>query len=150
MDLYISIFVKYFFILFVHFSLEFIFFGGLGLRCSAGAFSSRGVQAAPGSGFSCCSAQNLSSRVSAAVRLGFSCPAARGTFPGQGLNPCPLRWQAGSYPLYHQGSPWVNFVLMFYRSSLFLVLNHYWFYIVISMSSFWLVFSLFFWHIVRA
>ena len=47
MDLYISIFVKYFFILFVHFSLEFIFFGGLGLRCSAGAFSTRGVQLLP-------------------------------------------------------------------------------------------------------
>ena len=26
------------------------------------------------------------------------------TFLGQGLNPCPLHWQADSYPPYHQGS----------------------------------------------
>ena len=25
--------------------------------------------------------------------------------PSQGLNPCPLRWQADSQPLHHQGSP---------------------------------------------
>ena len=61
-----SIFVKYFFIFFVHFSLEFIFFGGLGLHCHAGAFSSCGVQAAHGNSF-CCRAQNLGSRVSVTV-----------------------------------------------------------------------------------
>ena len=26
-------------------------------------------------------------------------------FLDQGLNSCPLQWQADSYPLYHQGSP---------------------------------------------
>ena len=33
------------------------------------------------------------------------CSAACGMFPQQGLNPCPLHWQADSYPLHHQGSP---------------------------------------------
>ena len=36
---------------------------------------------------------------------GPSCSAARGIFPDQGSNPCPLRWQADSQPLRHQGSP---------------------------------------------
>ena len=30
---------------------------------------------------------------------------ACGIFPGQESNPCPLLWQADSYPLDHQGSP---------------------------------------------
>ena len=34
-----------------------------------------------------------------------SCSAACGIFPDQGLNPCPLNWQADSQPLCHQGSP---------------------------------------------
>ena len=34
-----------------------------------------------------------------------SCSAACGIFPDQGLNPCPLHWQADSQPLRHQGSP---------------------------------------------
>ena len=34
-----------------------------------------------------------------------SCSAACGIFPDQGSNPCPLRWQADSQPLRHQGSP---------------------------------------------
>ena len=36
---------------------------------------------------------------------GFICSGPCGIFLDQGLNPCPLRWQADSYPLYHQGSP---------------------------------------------
>ena len=40
------------------------------------------------------------------VAHGPSCSAAYGIFPGQGLNPCPLHWQADSQPLRHQGSPW--------------------------------------------
>ena len=35
-------------------------------------------------------------------------------FLDQGLNPCPLHWQAGSHPLSHQQSP----VIMFYICSL--------------------------------
>ena len=34
-----------------------------------------------------------------------SSSAACGIFPDQGLNPCPLHWQADSQPLRHQGSP---------------------------------------------
>ena len=36
---------------------------------------------------------------------GPSCSAACGIFPDQGLNPCPLHWQADSQPVRHQGSP---------------------------------------------
>ena len=39
------------------------------------------------------------------VAHGPSCSAACGTFPDQGSNPCPPRWQADSQPLRHQGSP---------------------------------------------
>ena len=34
-----------------------------------------------------------------------SCSTACGIFPDQGLNPCPLHWQADSQPPRHQGSP---------------------------------------------
>ena len=37
------------------------------------------------------------------VAYGLSCPAASGIFLDQGWNPCPLHWQADSFPLYHQG-----------------------------------------------
>ena len=33
------------------------------------------------------------------------CPTACGIFPDQGMNLCPLYWQADSYPLHQQGSP---------------------------------------------
>ena len=39
------------------------------------------------------------------VAHGLSCSEACGIFPDQGLNPCPLHWQADSQPLRHQGSP---------------------------------------------
>ena len=39
------------------------------------------------------------------VAHGPSCSVACGIFPDQGSNPCPLRWQADSQPLCHQGSP---------------------------------------------
>ena len=42
---------------------------------------------------------------SVVVAHGPSCSAACGVFPDQGLNPCPLHWQADSQPLRHQGSP---------------------------------------------
>ena len=50
--------------------------------------------------------------VSIAVAHRLSCSVARGMFLDQRLNPCPLRWQADSYPLHHQGSPVVCFVTM--------------------------------------
>ena len=42
---------------------------------------------------------------SVVVAHGRSCSAACGIFPDQGLNPCPLHWQADSQSLCHQGSP---------------------------------------------
>ena len=42
---------------------------------------------------------------------GLGCSMACEIFLDQGLNPCPLPWQAYSYPLYHQGSP-VFFLLI--------------------------------------
>ena len=41
--------------------------------------------------------------VFAALKL--SCSVACGIFPEQGLNLCPLHWEADYYPLHHQGSP---------------------------------------------
>ena len=42
---------------------------------------------------------------SVVVAHGPSCSVACGIFPDQGLNPCPLHWQADSQPPRHQGSP---------------------------------------------
>ena len=55
----------------------------------------------------------LRSTGSVIVAHGPSCSAACGIFPDQGLNPCPLHWQADSQPLRHQGSPycWVLRIL---------------------------------------
>ena len=44
-------------------------------------------------------------RASGVVGHGLSCSSACGIFPDQGLNPCPLHWQADSYSLYLQKSP---------------------------------------------
>ena len=44
-------------------------------------------------GVSSCSSQALQ-HGSVAVTHGLSCPKACGIFPSQGLNPCPLQWQA--------------------------------------------------------
>ena len=52
------------------------------------------------------------------VAHGPSCSAARGIFPDQGSNPCPLHWQADSQPLHHQGSP-VHDSLMIVRGLAF-------------------------------
>ena len=46
---------------------------------------------------------------SVVVAHGPSRSAARGIFPDQGSNPCPLHWQADSQPLRHQGSPCQDF-----------------------------------------
>ena len=44
------------------------------------------------------------------VAHGPICSVACGIFPDQGLNPCPLHWQADSQPLHHQGSPRERFL----------------------------------------
>ena len=46
------------------------------------------------------------------VAHGPSCSAACGISPDQGLNPCPLHWQADSQPPRHQGSPLFFFFLI--------------------------------------
>ena len=51
---------------------------------------------------------------SVVVAHGPSCSAARGIFPDQGSNPCPLHWQADSQPLRHQGSPVLFFNVVFW------------------------------------
>ena len=62
-------------------------------------------------------------RLSSCGSRGPSCSAACGIFPDQGLNPCPLHWQADSQPLRHQGSPLpVSSLIM---SSHFLSLTSY-------------------------
>ena len=43
------------------------------------------------------------------VASGGNCSAACGIFPDQGSNPCPLPWQADSYPLYHTQVPRIAF-----------------------------------------
>ena len=48
---------------------------------------------------------------SAVVAHGPGRSAARGIFPDQGSNPCPLHWQADSQPLRHQGSPSTSFLI---------------------------------------
>ena len=47
---------------------------------------------------------------SVVVAHGLSCSTACGIFPDQGLNRCPLHWQADSQPLRHQGSPKIPFL----------------------------------------
>ena len=46
--------------------------------------------------------------ISVVVAQSLGCSTARGTFLDQGLNTCPLHWQADSYPLHHLGSPVVT------------------------------------------
>ena len=53
---------------------------------------------------------------SVVVAHGPSCSAACGIFPDQGLNPCPLHWQADSQPLRCQGSPKSSFDTKFLLS----------------------------------
>ena len=50
---------------------------------------------------------------SVGVAHGPSCSVACGIFPDQGLNLCPLHWQADSQPLRHQGSPSLGFFFSF-------------------------------------
>ena len=50
-------------------------------------------------------APGLQNTGSVFVAQGLSCSAACGIFPDQGLNPCRLRWQAGSSPSEPPGKP---------------------------------------------
>ena len=97
----------------------YLFLVALGLHCCTWAFSSR-------------SEQGLLSILSVWVSHcggfsravhGLSCSTTGWIFPDQGSNPCALHCQAGSYPLYHQGSP----LSLFFKKRL--VLSSYDFYL---------------------
>ena len=55
-----------------------------------------------------------------------SCSAACGIFPDQGLNPCPLHWQADSQPLRHQGSPLFIFLIIHINCCELFLIMHIW------------------------
>ena len=66
---------------------------------------------------------------SVVVAHGPSCSAACGIFPDQGSNPCPLRWQADSQPLRHQGSPmWTIFKVFIEFVTILLLFFMFWFF----------------------
>ena len=92
------------------FKMYLLLYGCLGLCCClwtfiawAGATFSWGARTSHGGGFSCCGPQALGAWALVVVVHGLSCSVACGIFLEQGLNPCPLHWQADSHPLYHQG-----------------------------------------------
>ena len=65
------------------------------------------------------------------VAHGPSCSTARGIFPEQGSNPCPLHWQADSQPLSHQGSPYLYYLKCFplvFKTKFVLYYVHYYVY----------------------
>ena len=64
-------------------------------------------------------ARGLRSTGSVVVAHGLSCSAGCGMFLDQGLNPCPLHWQADSQPLCHQGSRISFHFYYLFSSSLF-------------------------------
>ena len=121
------IFFKQIFI-FNYYLFIYLFLAVLGLRFCARAFSSCGkrgplfitvrgpltIVASP------VAEHRLRCAGSVVVAHGPSCSAACGIFPDQGLNLCPLHWQADSQPLRHQGSPEVEyFKLRFLEGFLF-------------------------------
>ena len=55
-------------------------------------------------GFCSCRAWALGAQAPLLWCMGSVAPTACGIFLDQGSNPCPLRGQADSYPVYHQGS----------------------------------------------
>ena len=103
--------------------------GFLWLQWWVGTALCRGAWASHGSGISCgAQVPGAQASVVAAWRLnscgdGLSCSESCGIFLDQGLNLCPLRWQADSYPLVHQGSPFssfLNYVLSFLKNTILL------------------------------
>ena len=106
-----------FIFIFIYLNTFYLFMAVLGLRFCARAFSSCGKWgplfiavrgASHCSGFSCCGAPVLVAQASVVVACGLystgsvvvahglNYSEARGIFPDQGSNPCPLHWQADS------------------------------------------------------
>ena len=76
---------------------------GLSLVAASGGYSSLWCAGSHCGGFSCCGAWALGAQASVVwlagsvvVAHGLSCSTARGIFPDQGSNPCPLNWQVDS------------------------------------------------------
>ena len=106
-ELFIFLKSFFFFLIYIYFWLCWVFVSvwGLSLVVASGDHSS-----------SWCAGLSLSRPIllrstssrhagSAVVAHGPSCSAACGIFPDQGLNLCPLHWQADSQPLCRRGSP---------------------------------------------
>ena len=112
---------SYFLCFFFCLLLIYLFMAVLGLRFCAGlslVVASGGHSSSRRAGLSLSwplLLQSTGSRRAGSVIVaqGPSCSAARGIFPDQGLNPCPLHWQADSQPLRHQGNPNVTFFYLF-------------------------------------
>ena len=83
--------------------------GARALGCRLSSFRLQGTQASVvvAHGLGSCGAQ-----------ASFSCDTW--SLPRPGLNPCLLHWQAGSYPLHHQGRPSLHFhkLVCAFRASL--------------------------------
>ena len=99
----------------------------LGLRFCARAFSSCGRWGPPfimvrGPHYRGLLLRSTGSRRAGSVVVahGPSRSMACGIFPDQGLNLCPLHWQADSQPLHHQGSPNSSFFWMWNIQNLYL------------------------------
>ena len=82
---------------------SFYLFWKLFIYLSWGLLSSWDIQASHRGGFSCCRAEALGFRGSVVVARRLSCSKACGILLNHNSNPCPLLWQADSYPLPHQG-----------------------------------------------
>ena len=78
----------------------FVALWGLSLVVASGASLHCSVKAAHCSGVSCFRAQALDAWASVVVSHGLSCSMAHEIFLDDGLNSCPLYWQADYYPLH--------------------------------------------------
>ena len=110
MEGYASFFFFFFLIfiyLFIYFWLCWVFVSvrGLSLVAASGGHSSSRCAGLSLSRPLLLQSTGSRGAASVVVAHGPSCSAACGMFPDQGLNPCPLHWQADSQPLHHQGSP---------------------------------------------
>ena len=114
-------------LLFIFYKIYLFYFWLLSLYFCAWAFSSCGkwgllsscdAWASHCDGPSCCEAWALGVRASVVVAHGLSCSMVCGIFPDQGLNLCPLHWQADSQPLDHQRSPPLYSSLVFWQEGM--------------------------------
>ena len=108
---FVVVVFKIFIYLFIYLCLSWVFISARGLSLVA---ASGGHSSSQWAGLSLSRPLLLRSTGSrrtgsVVVAHGPSCSTACGIFPDQGSNPCPVRWQADSQPLCHQGSPLQSF-----------------------------------------